>query len=86
MATVKKSEPEFVALHKKLDTVIAVLFRLLNDDGLEKWNKQDKPNMVKALIKLGFANDEISRILGLAYGSVANIRTEHKKKTKKKGK
>ncbi len=66
-------------LHQKLDAMLAVLLRHLNDEGLEKWNNQDKPNIAKMLIDIGFDNSEISRVTGLAYGSVANIRSKTKK-------
>ena len=74
-----ETNPELDALHNKLDAVLAILLRLLNDEGLEKWNNQDKPNMVKMLIDMGFDNPSIARVVGLTYGGVANIRSSYKK-------
>lgn len=84
-------KPEINILSSKLDAILAVLLRQLNDEYLIKWNNQDKRNMVKMLIGLGFDNQEISKITGFAYGSVANIRsnigrTKHKKIQKAKHK
>jgi len=70
---------ELAILNRKLDAMLAVLLRHLNDEGLEKWDKQDKSNIVKMLINIGFDNPEISRVTGLAYGSVANIRSKSKR-------
>ena len=70
---------QLAILHRKSDAMLAVLLRHLNDEGLEKWDKQDKPNIVKMLINIGFDNPEISRVTGLAYGSVANIRSKSKR-------
>jgi len=72
-----------VILQSRLEAILALLFRQLKDQDLAHWSKQDKPNMVKILIRLGFSNKEIARILGLAYGSVANIRSKGNKKRKK---
>jgi hypothetical protein len=70
---------ELATLNRKSDAMLAILLRHLNDEGLEKWDKQDKSNIVKMLINVGFDNPEISRVTGLAYGSVANIRSKSKK-------
>jgi hypothetical protein len=70
---------QLAMLHRKSDAMLAVLLRHLNDEGLEKLDKQDKPNIVKMLINIGFDNPEISRVTGFAYGSVANIRSKSKK-------
>jgi hypothetical protein len=67
--------PEISFLSNKLDAILAILLRQLNDEYLVKWDKQDKHNMVKMLISLDFDNKEISKITGFAYGSVANIRS-----------
>ena len=86
MAT-NENNAELKSLHNKLDGIMAILLRQLNDEGLEKWRDQDKSNMVKMLIDLGLDNNDISRVVGLKYGSVANIRSGYKnKKTKKKRK
>ena len=65
-------------INTKLEIVSALLLRLINDEALDKWEKQDRPNIVNMLIKAGLENGEISRISGLSYGSVANIRSKAK--------
>ena len=79
-----KKDEQIDALKSKLNAILAVLLRQINDEGLTKWNKQDKQNMVKMLIDFDFSNDEIERILDVAYGTVANIRSKLKKEGKKK--
>ncbi|MFA5098283.1 MAG: hypothetical protein WC490_06645 [Candidatus Margulisiibacteriota bacterium] len=70
------------SLQIKLDAICAILLRLTNDEALEKWEKQDRPNMVRMLINLGFDNKDISRVASLTYGSVANIRSKIKGRIK----
>ena len=79
-----EQKPETVVLHNKLNAILAILLRQLNDEALLKWNKQDKSNMVKMLIDLNFDNNDISQVISLTYGSVANIRSGYRKG--KKGK
>ena len=78
-----KPNQEITQLNAKLDVVLALLLRQLNDEALAKWDKQDKPNMVRMLIDLDFDNPTISRIVGLTYNSVANIRSAYKKEKSK---
>ncbi|MDD5542282.1 MAG: hypothetical protein PHX83_03840 [Acidobacteriia bacterium] len=77
--TENRTNPELEAVHNKLDCILAILLRQLNDEGLAKWDNQDKPNMVKMLIDLGFDNKAISRVVGMTYGAVANARSSYKK-------
>ena len=56
---------------KRLEAIIAS-FLLSEDD------KKDGDKKVKMLINLGFDNDEIAKIVGMAYGSVANIRMKQR--------
>jgi hypothetical protein len=80
-----EKDNQIIAVQLRLDAIIAILLRQTNDEGIAKWKKLDRPNMTKLLIDLGFSNnDEIARILDVAYGSVANIRSKHKSKGKKK--
>lgn len=78
-----EQSPELVALHAKLDAILALLLRQLSDEAVGKWNNQDKQNIVCTLIDLGFDNPDIAKIVGLAYNSVANIRSKHKKEKSK---
>ncbi len=71
--------PDLAFLHVKVDAILALLLRQLSDEAVGKWGKQDKPNIVCLLIDLGFDNTEISKIVGLTYNSVANIRSKYKK-------
>ena len=54
---------EISAINSKLDVILAILLRQLSDDGLEKWNKQDKPNIVRMLISISVMVIELSSFL-----------------------
>ncbi|MBI4170119.1 MAG: hypothetical protein HY514_00350 [Candidatus Aenigmarchaeota archaeon] len=81
MSRKKKLElsPEVSACHRKLNAILCILLRQINDEALDKWNKQDKHNMVKALINVGLENDEIASVVGITYGAIANIKSKHRK-------
>jgi len=74
-----ESNPDLAFLHLKVDAILALLLRQLSDEAVGKWGNQDKPNIVCLLIDLGLDNTEISKIVGLTYNSVANIRSKNKK-------
>jgi hypothetical protein len=74
---------EIEVIKSKLDAILALLLRQLNDEAVGKWNNQDKQNIVRTLIDLGFDNSDIAKVTGLAYNSVANIRSKYKKEKSK---
>lgn len=82
-ANQSQSSSDIQAVHAKLDAILALLLRQLNDEAVGKWNNQDKQNIVRTLIDLGFDNPAIAKIAGLAYGSVANIRSKYQKEKSK---
>lgn len=72
-------------IEQKLNILIALLIRQLTPDQVIEWreNKEKRP-IVELMLDLGTLNEDIANIVGMSYGSVANIKSARKQKNNRK--